>query len=77
MAQPPLRPAAAAVLSQVLSANLPDSFFHGPTPFESGDGYTVQVLSSVQVSPAAAAAAAATVACMLHACSCLAGSVSL
>jgi hypothetical protein len=37
------------VLSEVLTANLPDSFFHGPTPFDSGDGYTVQVLSSVQV----------------------------
>jgi hypothetical protein len=37
------------VVQDVLSNSLPDSFFPGPMPFSNKDGYTMQVLASVQV----------------------------
>jgi hypothetical protein len=37
------------VVQDVLSNSLPDSFFPGPMPFSNRDGYTLQVLASVQV----------------------------
>ncbi|WIA30633.1 hypothetical protein OEZ86_000711 [Tetradesmus obliquus] len=36
------------VVQDVLSNSLPDSFFPGPMPFSNKDGYTMQVLASVQ-----------------------------
>lgn len=38
------------VVQDVLSSSMPDSFFPGPMPFSNKDGYTLQVLASVQVS---------------------------
>jgi hypothetical protein len=38
------------VVQDVLSNSLPYSFFPGPMPFSNRDGYTMQVLASVQVS---------------------------
>jgi hypothetical protein len=42
-------PAGVWVVQDVLSNSLPDSFFPGPMPFSNKDGYTMQVLASVQV----------------------------
>lgn len=40
------------IIQDVLSNSLPDSFFPGAMPFSNKDGYTIQVLASVQVSTA-------------------------
>lgn len=37
------------VVQDVLSNSMPDSFFPWPMPFSNKDGYTLQVLASVQV----------------------------
>eukprot|EP00878_Enallax_costatus_P029555 GHUV01032063.1.p1 GENE.GHUV01032063.1~~GHUV01032063.1.p1 ORF type:complete len:232 (-),score=35.40 GHUV01032063.1:710-1405(-) len=39
------------VVHDVLSNSMTDSFFPGPMPFSNKDGYTLQILASVQVTP--------------------------